>query len=254
MGSFTPSLILLNLVRIFFDTFLVHLFILRVQFPGREMFLMLPRLLLCLLSVGSLLVASSASAVPSTFTFTAVATGASGVWAPEGVVGDVVTGSFTYDLATPDYTGGATLGNYDTAGPPGDISITFGSKTLSSGANPTFVDEVKINFTGTSHQFNYRTLPADAAFDNATYANIGLLLKDCTVGVGCSGAVPDALTSDGLPSSFNFSDWDAGTGYAQSPTNDGSGTLSFTITSIVPEPGTALLFGMGLMGLAARRR
>lgn len=45
---------------------------------------------------------------------------------------------------------------------------------------------------------------------------------------------------------------DVASGSVQIPTDDGGGTLSFTMTNIVPEPGTGLL--LGLVGLAARRR
>jgi hypothetical protein len=95
---------------------------------------------------------------------------------------------------------------------------------------------------------------SDADWDNTTYGNFNLLLKDCTVGVGCSGNVPDALSSDALPASFDLGMWDRATGSVQIPGNDGGGTLSFTITSIVPEPGTGLLLGMGLVALGALRR
>jgi hypothetical protein len=126
--------------------------------------------------------------------------------------------------------------------------------SLGASSNPTYIDEVKVNFAASLHQLNFRTVVSDAAFGNTTYGNFSLLRKDCPVGVGCSGAAPDALSSDALPASFNLAARDVASGSVQIPTNDGGGTLSFSITSIVPEAGTGLLIGVGIMVLCLPRR
>jgi hypothetical protein len=190
----------------------------------------------------------AAGAVPITFDFTGTATIASGIWSGQGTA---VSGSYTYDTdLTPTLNSAITntflSNNAANAGLGYNLTIQLGTTTFS-------VDE-------TDGLFNFGLF--DKATDQYSFvgagANLVLFGSDAAAISNLDGSVPTSAPDLSL---------------FQSPASAGRvGTqLKFSVNSIVvrpsssgsggsvgavPEPGAALLFGLGicLAGRGAARR
>jgi hypothetical protein len=210
------------------------------------------RLVVSALSFACLVVASGAAATPVTFFFEGVVIEMSGAWAGDGAPGDPVTGSFTYDLATPDENPSDRVGEYDVAA-SGRIELTVGSLELSSADNVLPTDFVRITYgqgDASALLVEYFTAWYSPDFDPTTDHDIRLTLSEFTVaGPG------DALTSDALPASLDLRKFEGpNIGEARQEFPGAGAHLTYQITRLVPEASSVLLLAAGSVTLAGWRR
>jgi hypothetical protein len=168
-------------------------------------------------------------------------------------VGDLITGSYTYDSDTPDSHPGEGVGEYWHDSPPFGIRLGAGGFAFQTDPdNIEFLISVVNDNVGADSYLlrSDRNLPL---YDGVFVVDIEWQLNDY------SGA---ALSSDALPLEPPvLEDWPDtwyGLGISGS-TGDPRGPQYFmrsTVTSVwlVPEPGTALLFGLGGLALLRKRR
>jgi len=160
------------------------------------------------------------------------------------IVGDIITGSYTYDSLTPDSNPWPTLGRYEYHAPPYGIFLSVGGFEFET--NPGNVDFfISIendhppddNYLVRSHN----NLPLS---NGTLIGGISWLLNDPT---GNALSSTDLLTTAPV-----LDDW----GFNRLTVNGGTPAIPFGIlshvTSAIPEPGTIMLLGLG--GLMLRRR
>jgi len=162
-------------------------------------------------------------------------------------VGSIITGSYTYDLSTPDTSSLIYVGHYEHWAPPGGIWLTVGGFEFKSDpANLDFVVEiVNDSVSGGLHDTyilrSYDNLPLT---DGTSVGNISWTLRDSSA---------TALSSITLPMNVPVvDDW----GFNRLSFGGGTRAKGFVIeghvTSAIPEPATMVLLGLG--GLLLRRR
>ncbi len=162
------------------------------------------------------------------------------------IVGDIITGSYTYDLSTPDTNPSLYVGDYEHLAPPAAIFLSVGGTEFRTdlGNVNVFVEVINNNAGIDGYLLisdNNLSLP------NSTPVNsISWTLTDYT---------KSALSSDALlPTAPVLDDW----GLNRLTVNGGTRARPFGImghvTSAIPEPATMVLLGLGGLLIGRRRR
>jgi hypothetical protein len=190
-------------------------------------------------------VSSATYASLLTFDFTVRISGVTNI---AGVaVGDLLSGSYTFESTTSDVTPELDTGTYPISGvytfAVGPLSFAFSSYLIGVGNNVTFPSGTQDYYTVQSF-FDDGTLFHFASLDLASFANLNALTSDTLPSVPPDiGAFPD----------FN----NFGYCFGVASLCDESGVFG-TIESItlrsVPEPFTIALVALGLLGLGFARR
>jgi hypothetical protein len=201
---------------------------------------------------------SPAFAAPVTYDFIGTITGASGIYGSAVAVGNVVSGTYTFDLAAANPaqsvgTIGATNWTamsyggvfWGTTAPSSVVfssSVQLGALHVSTTLQ-TFADSSQIYGHG-----NYYDAFMAAYSNPQTYTR-----ADLNIGYGSNTGSP--FSGDGLPILLGH----IGVGSFVSASPAAVSRVDFTVTSLtpaIPEPETyaMMLAGLGLLGVAARRR
>jgi hypothetical protein len=169
-------------------------------------------------------------------------------------VGDLITGTYTYDTDTPDSSPLPGVGRYEHYGYPSGFSLSVGGLDfMTDPANTNFLIEIVNNY------------PYDDGYSLSSYSNSplsdGTPLNNISWSLGDYSAA--ALTSSELPTTAPvLNDWNlnflqiwAGVGGRADPPRPPSGFgLATHVTSavVIPEPGTLAILAVG--GLMFVRR
>ena len=171
-------------------------------------------------------------------------------------IGDLITGTYTYDTDTPDSSLLAGVGRYEHYAYPCGFSLTVGDLDFKSDFSPGLPEYFTIWITNDSSGVDgisvksYNNLPLS---DGTSVNNISWVLRDYS---------ENAISSIELPTTapvlnawdFNFLQFSAGAGRGGLGSGPGGFGVAAHVTSavVIPEPTTVLLFGLG--GLILTRR
>jgi MYXO-CTERM domain-containing protein len=213
----------------------------------------------CLAAVCTIAVAPARAV---TVYYSATINSISGGLAPLNLIGEVVSGSFTYNASAPDTNAASNLGTYNSAVTAASMTIASFSDTVNAGT--MFTGNNDFNGTNT---IDFVTLAADIDAASSTFPNIRAYRFDITLTATDLGM----LTSDDLPTAGNFPELgDLSSAkvrllFASSQTNLGAAIGDITYLSFapptpptptgVPDGGaTAGMVALALAGGAALRR
>ncbi len=164
-------------------------------------------------------------------------------------VGDIITGSYTYDSATPDSNPLSTVGVYQHSTSPYGYGIS-----LSTGGFIFQTDPDNVGFLMTTlNNHNGKDMYYLQSYNNLPLSN-GLLVDQ--IGWQLDDYSRTALSSDALPTTLPvLEDWPDSFGMHISLGIDKPEAgiyADVTSVALVPEPGTVLLLGLG--GIVLRKR
>lgn len=164
-------------------------------------------------------------------------------------VGDIITGSYTYDPSTEDSNPLETVGNYHHYSPPCGISLTAGGFVFQTNTE-------NVNFLvviGNNHMYSSWDNYGVGSYNNLMLYN-GVYIN--LVSWGLQDSSGTALSSDALPTLPPvLEDWDYNQLTIEGSFDGGCPMvlLGARVTSAVPEPATVLLFGLGALALLRKR-
>jgi hypothetical protein len=159
-------------------------------------------------------------------------------------VGDIITGSYSYDSDTLDTNPIETVGDYWHYTPPYGISLSVGGFVFQTDPdNVDFLVEIVNDHTGIDGYLlrSYNNLPLSSGIE---VEHIAWQLGDYSM---------NALSSAALPTSPPvLEDWDNDHFYI-TVGYKGSSMISAKVTSAIPEPATVLFLALGSLVLTKRR-
>jgi hypothetical protein len=175
-----------------------------------------------------------------------------GLVAGEITAGGAITGTYTYDLTTPDSNPLGEVGDYEHRSAPSGIRMSVGGHDFTTDpGNVNFLIETIDNYGGDAFLLvSYNNL---FPLEGIIFTNISWTLGDDT---------ENAFSSASLPTTApNVLDWDYN--FLQIGGSDSDirvpGMKSFgmaghiTSAVVVPEPTTVFLVGLGMAGVRRRR-
>jgi hypothetical protein len=160
-------------------------------------------------------------------------------------VGDLITGTYTYDTSTPDTNPLVDYASYWQTGPPAGISLVVNA--LQFGSNPDSLN-YRIGIADgyeSSDIYSVRSNNNLAVSDHLSPTDIYWKLEDIT---------GTALSGTELPwTPPKLDDWGVN---ALTITADRRFSIKAHVTHVmgVPEPMTVIMLGLGAIGLTGRRR
>ena len=173
-------------------------------------------------------------------------------------IGDLITGTYTYDTDTPDSSLLAGVGRYEHYAYPCGFSLTVGGLDFKTDFSPGSPEYFTIWITNGGSGVDgisvksYNNLPLP---DGTSVNNIVWYLQDTS---------ENAISSIELPTTapvlnawdFNFLQFAAGAGRGGLGSGPGGFGIAAHVTSavVIPEPTTVLLFGLGGLIFVRRAR
>ncbi len=162
-------------------------------------------------------------------------------------VGDIITGSYSYDSDTPDTNPSDTVGDYRHYDQPYGINLSIGSLVFQTDPdNVNFLVEVANNHIYSSWDGYLAKSYNNLALSNGVH--IGMIYWELQDSSGM------ALSDISLPTTPPaLEDWDYGLGLLITFGPRDSSGIQARVTSAVPEPATVLLLTLGSLLLTRRR-
>ena len=163
-------------------------------------------------------------------------------------IGDIITGTYTYDSSIPDSYPELWLGVYEYNTSPYGISLTIGEFTFET--DPENVDfTIKVfNNPPTVDSSDQYLVTSE---NNLPLPN-GVLVRQIFLNLGSDWR---PLSSDALPATAPaLDDWPYAVVGISGTTPEGGFYIEGEVTSIIPEPTTISLLGLGALALLRRRR
>ncbi len=153
-------------------------------------------------------------------------------------VGDIITGTYTYESTTPDSNPSSYIGHYWHYDPPAGISLMVGGFDFRTDpGNIEFL--IGIVNDGTSGDDSYWLI----SYNNLPLSN-GTLVD--SIGWQLNDPTGNALSSTDLPTTPPvLDDWQSIVGLRLE--GDRAFIIGATVTSAIPEPATILLLGLGFL-------
>lgn len=156
-------------------------------------------------------------------------------------VGDMISGTYTYDTATPDTSASARIGNYGHYLAPAGVDLSVGGIQFKT--DPTSVDF----WVGIVDDY-----PPVDDYGFISYSNVALPSLAVSVGAiywTLEDSRGSALSGDSLLGAApSLADWDFNRLHIGGPDRGPSfGITGHVISAAVPEPGTLLLVGLGVL-------
>jgi len=162
-------------------------------------------------------------------------------------VGDIITGTYTYDSDTTDSNPLSTLGRYEHYAPPCGISLSVGGFDFETDTtNVDFLVAIANNYASGGIQDGYLLI----SYNNLPLSN-GTLVD--LISWQLDDPTATALSSDALPTTPPvLDDWQSIVGLRLQGERMESYLIDAHVTSAVPEPTSVLLFALGILLLRKR--